>query len=687
MNTRTAILNILIRLQFPPFKQLFAFVYWLAIRISVLCLRRIPGIRAIYIGGSLAMGNALYGLSDIDFTVFIESESKRLRIDRAKEIFGYLRHLFPMLGPAEEKSIYFIDEFITAYENDPYLQFCSDPDFYKLAIIWGEDVLGNLSLGPLSDHKRHLSYIYRFNWWMEKLIELYCSDLLSDIEKRYVFFKAVCDVGLIYLKVKKGEYSFSGRAKTLTDLKEFIEEPERRLIEKMLRERRLLFRKLVIAPDDAFSLFKSLVMRVFKCFEEMPLNKPVSLTLSVDTQKMNSAPDVLGLADKILALCGRTEDVKVKIFQFTQNRTNPIGYKYFDFPTYLLETKSPIALERLRDLIDLYKNEISSKARLLIRENEYYAYSVHTEPYGSWLLNSPANNRLLFLRANEISSGTLHCKYTGLLKEGLIADILQAESALDDERINIFEPAGYLKFFFSLLQNLILYRAILSGQFLFLSTAAEIASYLRENTPLSHTFINRMFSEYVKSSKGQESVYEDIFLKSKIFLRTFIGIVKNNGSLNELEKINSIADSIKLSVSVVIITKSRATYLKRCLDSIVKLKSRPDEVVVVDHASTDSTKDVIFSFKEALPIKYVYTNAHGIGGVRNAGVRAASKDILAFIDDDAVADKKWLINIVKPFLKDPEIAIVGGSIDNMASNRKDIVYRYMDITSKLMRTT
>ena len=115
-------------------------------------------------------------------------------------------------------------------------------------------------------------------------------------------------------------------------------------------------------------------------------------------------------------------------------------------------------------------------------------------------------------------------------------------------------------------------------------------------------------------------------------------------------------------VSVVIATRNRAESLRDTLDSLTRQSRKPDEVVVVDNASSDHTKDIALKFVDSLNLKYVYEAKRGIPYARNAGIQNAGGDIIAFIDDDCIADENWLKNLEIPFVKDPHIGVVGGEI-------------------------
>lgn len=51
----------------------------------------------------------------------------------------------------------------------------------------------------------------------------------------------------------------------------------------------------------------------------------------------------------------------------------------------------------------------------------------------------------------------------------------------------------------------------------------------------------------------------------------------------------------------------------------------------------------------------------GLAAARNLGINHANGEIVSFIDDDGVADEKWIENIVKAF-KDAKVSAVGGVV-------------------------
>jgi len=87
-----------------------------------------------------------------------------------------------------------------------------------------------------------------------------------------------------------------------------------------------------------------------------------------------------------------------------------------------------------------------------------------------------------------------------------------------------------------------------------------------------------------------------------------------------------------LSVSTVIPTYERAGTLRRAIDSARADLLPADEILVVDDGSSDGTEALVRSYPA--PVRYFRTPRVGAGAARNAGVRAARGDLVAFLDSD-----------------------------------------------------
>jgi len=116
-----------------------------------------------------------------------------------------------------------------------------------------------------------------------------------------------------------------------------------------------------------------------------------------------------------------------------------------------------------------------------------------------------------------------------------------------------------------------------------------------------------------------------------------------------------------VKVSVVLPTYNRKRILVNCLDSLSKqtYPKKSYEVVIVDDGSTDGTEEVVKKFTKKLNIHYIKQKNKGHSRAKNAGIKLAKGEIIAFIDDDCIAVKDWLKNAV-PNFKDKDIGGVEG---------------------------
>lgn len=116
-----------------------------------------------------------------------------------------------------------------------------------------------------------------------------------------------------------------------------------------------------------------------------------------------------------------------------------------------------------------------------------------------------------------------------------------------------------------------------------------------------------------------------------------------------------------MDFSVIIPTRDRARLLDRCLRSVAALEDPPDEVLVIDNGSTDSTLDVVASHREngAGRLSLHHEPTPGLLSGRHRGVKEARGDILVFIDDDVELDRSWM-SAIKEAFSDEATALVCG---------------------------
>ncbi|MFD5768973.1 glycosyltransferase [Streptomyces sp. NPDC127049] len=115
-------------------------------------------------------------------------------------------------------------------------------------------------------------------------------------------------------------------------------------------------------------------------------------------------------------------------------------------------------------------------------------------------------------------------------------------------------------------------------------------------------------------------------------------------------------------VSAIVATRERAGSLARALDSLLAQDHPDHEVIVVDNAPRTSATHDLVTGRYADRVRYVREDRPGLAAAHNAGVAAAEGEILAFTDDDVIADPRWLSALAAPFASDPGLGCVTGLI-------------------------
>jgi len=118
--------------------------------------------------------------------------------------------------------------------------------------------------------------------------------------------------------------------------------------------------------------------------------------------------------------------------------------------------------------------------------------------------------------------------------------------------------------------------------------------------------------------------------------------------------------TLDISVVVCVYTEDRWEDILAAVDS-VRAQSRPalETLLVVDHnqALLDRLSK---EYKETEGVR-VLANAgpRGLSAGRNTGIAASYGDVIAFLDDDAVAERDWLLHFAEGY-EDPLVMAVGG---------------------------
>lgn len=127
--------------------------------------------------------------------------------------------------------------------------------------------------------------------------------------------------------------------------------------------------------------------------------------------------------------------------------------------------------------------------------------------------------------------------------------------------------------------------------------------------------------------------------------------------------------------SIIIPNYNGLDYLKPCIESIRKYTDTPYEIIVVDNGSTDGTLEyckhnsvnlVSLPFNRGFPVACNY------------GLRIASGDAIMLLNNDTLATRNWLKNMLNCLYSSNEIGLVG-PVSNYISGKQQITEPFTNV--------
>ena len=132
-------------------------------------------------------------------------------------------------------------------------------------------------------------------------------------------------------------------------------------------------------------------------------------------------------------------------------------------------------------------------------------------------------------------------------------------------------------------------------------------------------------------------------------------------------------------VSVIVPTRNRADKIVECLEALARQTYANLEVVVIDDASSDGTQDAIQRFRGRHPrfqlTVLVNSPQRGANPSRNRGIAASRGELIAFEDDDCIAEPDWIAQLVAGFVSERVGAVTGIVLDPRPRNIYDLAFR------------
>ena len=133
-------------------------------------------------------------------------------------------------------------------------------------------------------------------------------------------------------------------------------------------------------------------------------------------------------------------------------------------------------------------------------------------------------------------------------------------------------------------------------------------------------------------------------------------------------------------VSVIVLNWNGVGFLEECLNSLSNQSYKFSETIVVDNGSTDGSLELVKK-KFFGSVKLIENGRNlGFSGGNNRGINAATGSYILLLNNDAVAERRWIEELVVAAEKDPKVGMCASKVlsyenRNIIDNVGHLIYR------------
>src|SRR5690349_15398819 len=115
------------------------------------------------------------------------------------------------------------------------------------------------------------------------------------------------------------------------------------------------------------------------------------------------------------------------------------------------------------------------------------------------------------------------------------------------------------------------------------------------------------------------------------------------------------------SVAVTIVTYNSSRFIRRCLDSVLEQTYPSLEIVVVDNASSDGTRDILETFESRCRILYNDENT-GFAAGQNQAIASTESDWVLTLNPDVLMTPGFISHLAEAGQADSRIGTACGKL-------------------------
>lgn len=124
---------------------------------------------------------------------------------------------------------------------------------------------------------------------------------------------------------------------------------------------------------------------------------------------------------------------------------------------------------------------------------------------------------------------------------------------------------------------------------------------------------------------------------------------------------NSVSSDLPPS-TLIICSRNRPQLLMETVRSVLKNVDLPSEIVIIDDSDTPHVELAAMKNSGPCLVRYRWRNSIGLSRARNEGMRTASHELFAFIDDDMQVPSTWYKALMDAVVRAGRHSVVAGRV-------------------------
>ncbi len=143
-----------------------------------------------------------------------------------------------------------------------------------------------------------------------------------------------------------------------------------------------------------------------------------------------------------------------------------------------------------------------------------------------------------------------------------------------------------------------------------------------------------------------------------------------------------------MKLSIIIPCFNEEKYIEQVIDSIIKQKIEDKEIVVVNDASTDKTKDILIQLKEKKKIDTLINHEInlGKGGAVRSALKKTTGEIIIIQDADLEYNPKDFFKLIKPIIEGKADVVFGSRFIGGGEDAHRVLYFWHRVANGILTT-